>query len=111
MKSNEMLSCELTPDGVLHVTAYRHGTDKVAADRFVFKQGNKEEYFALAGRREFANDKTLAEITRNEILPLLVEKFTAAFPAGLATRVVAGFCPMTIGGEKHDARDFQEVKL
>ena len=111
MKSNEMLNCELTPDGVLQVTAYRHGTDKVAADRFAFKQWGKEECFALAGRREFAIEDSLAEVTRSEILPFLVEKFTAAFPAGLATRVVAGFCPMTIGGEQYDAHDFQEVKL
>ena len=111
MKSNEMLNCELTADGVLHVTAYRHGTDKVSADRFVFNHERKQNGFPLSGRFEFDNEDMLSKVVRDEILPLLVKNFHVAFPDGLATKIVIGICPMTINNEIPDARKFQETRL
>ena len=111
MKPNEMLSCELNPDGVLHVTAYTHGADTISADRFSFNHGGQLTGFSLRGLCEFANEDVLNEFVKNNILPVLVMNFPNLFPEGLATRIVAGFCPMMIGGEIPSPRDFQVTQL
>ena len=110
MKPNEILTCELMADGVLHVTAYSHGTDRVSADRFVFNYECKQNGFPLSGRFEFANEDMLYKVVRDEILPLLVKNFQVAFPDGFATKIATGISPMTIGNEMPNVRDFQEVK-
>ena len=110
IKASEILVCNMRDDGVLLVTAYKHNDEVVAADRFSFEYEGRREESAFE-RRGFKDEKELEAFARASIIPSLAKKFPAEFPMGRDTKILADFCPMTLGSEAINAQNYAEMKL